>query len=365
MNFEITNQWSHTLHQKLLTWYDEQARDLPWRETHEPYAIWISEIMLQQTQVATVIPYFERWMERFPTVQALAEAPLDAVLKMWQGLGYYARARNLHKAAQLVVSDYDGQLPNTVEELLKIPGIGQYTAGAIASIAFGMRAPALDGNLKRVFARLTALEEPINRRPGEKALWAIAETLLPEERVGDWNQALMDLGAMICISRTPRCLLCPLLGHCKAQKRGWQTTIPVKISRRPRPHYTVTAGVIWDDKHEKILIAQRPTDKMLGGLWEFPGGKCEANESLHACLQRELQEELAIEVELGDKITTIEHGYTHFTITLHAFHCTHKRGEPQLLGVADFRWVQPAELDAFAWPKTDLQIIEALREEGV
>ncbi|MGB0385623.1 MAG: A/G-specific adenine glycosylase [Ardenticatenaceae bacterium] len=362
MIFEISPESKGALHERLLEWYDTQARDLPWRNSNDPYAIWMSEIMLQQTKVATVIPYFERWMARFPTVEALAAAPLDAVLKAWEGLGYYARARNLHRAAQLVVSDYDGQLPHTVKELLKLPGIGQYTAGAIASIAFGEPAPALDGNLKRVFARLTSLEEPINRRAGEKELWAIAEALLPEERVGEWNQALMDLGATICISRTPRCLLCPLRGLCDAQKKGLQSSIPIKIARRPRPHYTVTAGIIWDEAHERILIAQRPTDKMLGGLWEFPGGKCEPKESLHACLQRELREELAIEVEVGDLVTVIKHGYTHFTITLHAFHCTYRTGTPTALEVADFRWVTMAELDRFPWPKTDLQIIEALRK---
>ena len=159
------------LHRELLRWYDEQAREMPWRDHPDPYAVWVSEIMLQQTQVATVVPYFERWMVRFPTVQALAAAPPDEVLKQWQGLGYYARARNLHRAAQQVVSQHDGQLPRAVEALLDLPGIGRYTAGAIASIAFGQRAAALDGNLKRVFARLTALDEPINRSAGERALW--------------------------------------------------------------------------------------------------------------------------------------------------------------------------------------------------
>jgi A/G-specific adenine glycosylase len=361
MNFEISPELPATLHERVLAWYDSQARDLPWRNTDDPYKIWMSEIMLQQTQVATVIPYFERWMERFPTVEALAEAPLDAVLKAWEGLGYYARARNLHRAAQLVVSDYGGELPSTAKELLKLPGIGKYTSGAIASIAFGERVAALDGNLKRVFARLTALEEAINSSKGEKELWAIADALLPNERVGDWHQALMDLGATLCISRTPRCLLCPLLGLCEAQQAGLQSTIPYKKARKARPHYAVSAGIIWDEKGEQILIAQRPTNKMLGGLWEFPGGKCEKNESLSDCLKRELREELAIEVEVGDKLTVIEHGYSHFTITLHAFHCTHRAGTPTALEVADFRWVKQEELDQFAWAKTDLQIIKALR----
>jgi A/G-specific adenine glycosylase len=355
------DEWRSALHEALLRWYDAQARDLPWRATPAPYAVWVSEIMLQQTQVATVLPYYERWMAQFPTVEALAAAPLDAVLKAWQGLGYYARARNLHKAAQQVVAAHGGQLPDSVEALLKLPGIGRYTAGAIASIAFGRRAAALDGNLKRVFARLTALEEPINRPAGERALWAIAETLLPEQRVGDWNQALMDLGATVCISGTPRCLLCPLRGLCEAQRQGKQDEIPHKIARKPRPHYTVTAGVIWDGAREHLLIAQRPEDKMLGGLWEFPGGKCEPGESLAECLQRELREELAIEVEVGEELVVVEHGYTHFSITLHALHCTHIAGEPTPLGVAACRWVTLDDLDAFPWPRTDLQIIEALR----
>ncbi|MGH2544544.1 MAG: A/G-specific adenine glycosylase, partial [Ardenticatenaceae bacterium] len=325
--------------------------------------IWVSEVMLQQTQVATVVPYFERWMVRFPTVEALAAAPLSEVLKAWEGLGYYARARNLHRAARKVVEEYDGRLPDSVEKLLDLPGIGRYTAGAIASIAFGQRVPALDGNLKRLFARLTALEEPINAREGESKLWEIAGALLPKERIGDWHQALMDLGATICIAGAPRCLLCPVQQLCEARRRGLQESIPIKRARPPRPHYQVTAGVIWDQVHERILIAQRPEDKMLGGLWEFPGGKCDPGESLESCLQRELHEELGIEVSIGAPLTTVQHGYTHFTITLHAYHCTHIAGTPTPRGVADCRWITLNELDAFPWPRTDQQIIGALRNE--
>ncbi len=361
MDFDLPPGWRETLNQRLLEWYDVPARDLPWRGTPDPYAVWVSEIMLQQTQVATMTPYFERWMAQFPTVEALAAAPQEAVLKAWQGLGYYARARNLHRAAQVVVEEHGGQLPDTVEALLRLPGIGRYTAGAIASIAFGRRAAALDGNLKRVWARLVALEEPINSREGEALLWAVAEQMVPDERAGDWNQALMDLGATICIPRVPRCLLCPLRGLCRAQQQGRQDEIPHKLRRQPRPHYTVTAGVIWNAARDCLLITQRPQEKMLGGLWEFPGGKCQPGESLEACLQRELDEELGIAVEVGEKLTVVEHGYTHFSITLHAFHCTHTAGEPTPHGVADLRWVRVDELDAFPWPRTDLQIIAALR----
>lgn len=361
MKVPITAEWVEMLHTKLLAWYATQARDLPWRRTRDPYAVWISEIMLQQTQVERVKEYYERWMERFPTIEALAAASLDEVLKLWEGLGYYARARNIHRAAREVVAKHGGKLPETVEGLLELPGIGRYTAGAIASIAFGVPAAALDGNLKRVLARVTGLTLPINRPAGENALWEIAEALVPAERAGDWNQALMDLGATLCVPQSPRCLLCPLQGLCIAQIEGLQSDLPVRAARQPRPHYQVTAGLIWNASGE-LLIAQRPLDKMLGGLWEFPGGKCEAGETLDACLRRELREELGIEVEVGERLTVVQHGYTHFSITLHAFHCRHLAGEPQPFGVADCRWVRPTDLEAFAWPRTDRQIIAALEE---
>lgn len=362
-DFSVSPAWRETLHHDLLTWYDDQARTLPWRSDPTPYRVWISEMMLQQTQVTTVLPYFERWMTKFPTVIELAEASLETVLKRWEGLGYYARARNLHKAAQMVVNEFNGVLPDTVEELRKLPGIGAYTAGAIASIAFGRNAVALDGNLKRVFARLMAYETPINTPSAEKDLWAIAEVLLPDERAGDWNQALMDLGATICLPRNPRCLLCPLRDECRANQLGLVHELPRKNARAPRPHYTVVAGVIWNQAYDHLLIAQRPHDKMLGGLWEFPGGKVEAGETLEVALQRELQEELAIEVEVGNELTIVDHAYTHFSITLHAFHCTHTGGSPQSIGVADFRWCRPDELLELPYPKTDLQIIQALQAE--
>lgn len=359
-DFSVPSTWRDTLNHALLTWYDQQARDLPWRSDPAPYRVWMSEIMLQQTQVTTVLPYFARWMAQFPTITDLATAPLETVLKTWEGLGYYARARNLHKAAQVVVEEHNGIVPDTVEGLRALPGIGIYTAGAIASIAFGRKAAAVDGNLKRVFARLMAYETPINTPAAEKELWAIAETLLPDERAGDWNQGLMDLGATICLPRNPRCLLCPLRDECRANQLGLVHELPRKNARAPRPHYTVVAGVIWNQAHDRLLIAQRPHDKMLGGLWEFPGGKLETGETLEAGLQRELREELAIEVEVGEELTVVEHGYTHFSITLHALHCTHISGDPQPLGVADFRWLPPDELLALPYPRTDLQIIKAL-----
>ncbi|MDQ7028995.1 MAG: A/G-specific adenine glycosylase [Ardenticatenia bacterium] len=352
------------LQERLLTWYRGVARDLPWRRTRDPYAIWVSEVMLQQTQVARVVPFYERWMARFPTVMHLAKASLDDVLKLWEGLGYYARARKLHEAARLVVEEHGGQLPASAEALMALPGIGPYTAGAIASIAFGQRAVALDGNGRRVLARLLALDEPINTSRGEHLLREAADRLLPDaEEAGAWNQALMELGATICRPRAPRCERCPWHDECGARRQGRQHELPRRVPRRPRPHYQVAAGLIWNGQGE-LLIAKRPPGKMLGGLWEFPGGKCRPDETLEACLRRELHEELGIEVAVGTLAARVEHGYSHFSITLHAFHCRHIGGTPQALHVAEWRWVHPEALHRFAWSAADLKVIEHVLGTG-
>lgn len=343
----------------LLHWYDRAAADLPWRRTKDPYQVWLSEIMLQQTQVNTVIPYFERFLAAFPTVWALAEAPLDDVLKLWEGLGYYSRARNLHRAAQMVAFDLDGVFPQTVDGLQKIPGVGRYTAGAIASIAFNQAAPVLDGNVIRVFARLADLEADVTQSETRARLWQIAERLVPAERPGDYNQALMELGRTVCKPRNPLCGECPVQAHCRAFAQGTQDERPVKTARAATPHYDVAAGVIWNDEG-KLLIAQRPLDGLLGGLWEFPGGKQEVGETLSECLQRELEEELAIRVEVGDLFTVVRHGFTHFKITLHAFTCRYLGGPPQAIGVRDFAWVTPDALTQYSFGKADREVIAAL-----
>jgi A/G-specific adenine glycosylase len=345
--------------QPLLAWWDHDHADLPWRATRDPYAIWVAEIMLQQTQITTVIPYYERWLARFPTVQDLAAASLDEVLKLWEGLGYYSRARNLHAAARTVVNELDGQIPTTATGLMKLKGIGRYTAGAIASIAFDEPAPILDGNVIRVLSRLTDLPDDVTTTATKNKLWQLAETLVPTERPGDFNQALMELGQQICLPANPRCLLCPLSQFCLARERGTQLERPCRPPRKNTPHYEVVAGVIWNDTH--FLIAQRPLTGLLGGLWEFPGGKQEPGETLPQALQREIREELAIEIEVGDHLTSIKHAYTHFRITLHAFHAVHTGGTPQHLGVADHAWVTLADLDNYAFAVTDQKIIAALK----
>lgn len=348
----------------LLTWYDRVRAPLPWRLDPSPYRVWLSEIMLQQTQVETVILYFERFLAAYPSVAELAAAPLDDVLKRWEGLGYYARARNLHRAARQVVNDLGGRFPDTVEGLMNLPGIGRYTAGAIASIAFGRRAPLVDGNVIRVFARLMDFDADVTRSAAQAQIWRWAEDWLPADRPGDFNQALMELGRRVCTPKSPRCADCPLRPICRAAEHGTQAIRPVKKKAAPRPHYHVAAGVI-RRADGRLLIAQRPLDGMLGGLWEFPGGKQEAGETLEACLMRELREELDIGVIVGEQLVAVDHAFTHFSITLHAFECVYLDDgrDPRALEAHAWAWVSDDALDRYSFGKADREVIAALRDK--
>jgi A/G-specific adenine glycosylase len=356
---------------RLVDWHLDHQRALPWRNApagqRDPYTVWVSEIMLQQTRVETVVDYYLRWMARLPTLPALAAADLQTVLKLWEGLGYYARARNLHRAAQQVVEKYDGRLPNRRELLLRLPGIGEYTVGAILSLAFNQAEPILDGNVKRVLSRLADIDQPVDEPATRKELWRLARQIVeaaPPETAGVCNEAIMELGATVCVPENPRCLVCPLVHLCRAAANGTQLQRPVTIPRKATPHVDVAAGIIWQGEpfHSPLLIAQRPPDKMLGGLWEFPGGKLEATDAdLPACLRREIAEELGIDIEVGELFTTLRHAFTHFRMTLHAFHARHRSGEPQAIGCADWRWVALADLEHYPFPVTDRKIIQALR----
>ncbi len=318
--------------------------------------------MLQQTQVAAVKPYFSRWIEAFPHVGALAEADQEEVLKLWEGLGYYSRARNLHKAAIMVMRDFGGMMPNTLADLRKLPGVGAYTAGAIGSIAFGLDVPVVDGNVKRVLARVFEIDTAVNTPAGEKEIWALAETLVPAGQAGDYNQALMDLGATVCRPKNPMCLLCPVKDSCQAQAQGLQQQLPVKKKKKPVPHYDVAAAVI--THAGKILLAQRPQDKLLGGMWEFPGGKLEAGETMEVALAREIQEELAMEIAVGEHLITVGHAYTHFKITLAAYACTWLAGAPQAIECADWKWVTIAQLGDYPMGKVDRTIAAMLQSQA-
>ena len=315
---------------QLLAWFSRHARDLPWRRERTSYRVWVAEVMLQQTRAETVVPYYERFLSRFPTVEALAGAPLEDVLKVWEGLGYYARARNLHAAARQVVATRSGRLPDTFAGLVALPGVGRYIGGAVASIAFGRDVAAVDGNARRVLCRAFGIREDVTRSGVQRKLEALANDLIPPGRAGAFNEALMELGATVCTPRSPRCDHCPLAAAVTVRADG------------------------------RVLVAQRNIDDMLGGLWEFPGGKREEGETLAECLVREMREELDVEVGVGELLIVVEHAYTHFRITLHAFLCRLVAGEPRCLDCAAFRWATRAELEPLPMSVVDRKVAQAL-----
>jgi len=343
---------------KLLRWYREHGRDLPWRGGKSPYKTWVAEIMLQQTRVGTVIPYFERWMKSIPDIRALAMASEQEVLTLWEGLGYYSRARNIQRAARIVVEEYNGELPCNIHSLLLLPGIGRYTAGAIASIAFGLDEVTLDGNLRRVFSRLFDVREQSDSPAGEKILLSLAAEHMPHGCAGDYNQALMDLGALVCTPRDPQCDDCPLKGMCRAFALCIQAERPVLKPKPILPHHTVTAAVI--ERNGRYLLRRRPKTGLLGGLWEFPGGKVEAGESIEVALQREICEELGVEVRVGQYLGVYRHAYTHFRFTLHAIMCYLNGAEWHPLEAAELNWVAPSELSNYPMGKVDRLIARKL-----
>ncbi len=305
------------IQRNLLKWYKKNGRDLPWRRTKDLYAIWVSEIMLQQTQVATVIPYYQRFLKSFPTVHHLAKADLSRVLKVWEGLGYYSRARNLHRASRIVSNHFGGGIPSNLTDLLTLPGIGRYTAGAILSIAFNKPAPILDGNVKRVLSRLFAIAGNSVRGKTEALLWHLSESLLPKGHASSFNQGLMDLGAMICTPKEPRCPKCPLRDLCKGRASGKPERFPTKTIRKKIPHVVAVSAVIL--KNGKVLLRQRPPKGLLGGLWEFPNWKCESKSKLR--LRSDIKKEMGIDVEVKKVIGTFKQTFSHFKLSLRVYHC--------------------------------------------
>lgn len=347
------------LARRLLEWYRPRERDVPGRGESDPYRVWVAEVMAQQTRISTVRDYYGDFLERFPDPRSLAEAELDEVLKLWEGLGYYARARNLHRAAREVVEEYGGELPRDPAELRSLPGVGPYTAGAVASIAFGEPVPAVDANARRVLSRLHDLESP-----GRSGLEARARELLEAapDAAGELNQAVMDFGGEVCTPRDPSCGICPLSDACLALERGTVDRRPPATPRREIPHHDIAVGLVWRDG--RLLIARRPPEGLLGGLWEFPGGKVEDGESTEEAVRRELREEMAVEVEVRDLLDRVDHAYSHFRITLHAHHALLREGTPRAATATAWRWVEPSGLEDFAFPAANVRLIEALRSQG-
>lgn len=347
---------------RLLPWFRRNARDLPWRRRRTPYRVLVSELMLQQTRVETVIPYFRRFLRRFPSLRALAAADESAVLKAWEGLGYYARARNLHRLARYLVEQRGGRFPRAYEGWLALPGVGPYTAAALGSFALGLDLPLSDGNVRRVLARVFALDEARRERLDADCR-TLAAAVLPRGKAAAFNEALMDLGATICAPKRPACDVCPLRAVCRARAAGAPERWPRRRPKTPIPYLIVGAAVAVDARG-RVLIARRRSEGLLGGLWEFPGGKIEPGETMAQCIARELREEMGIEIEVGERLTVVRHAYSHFTIELHAHFARRVAGRPRALHCAAFAWVPVARLREYAFSRADLRIVEALEERA-
>lgn len=364
------------IHHGLIAWYRRHARDLPWRRTRDPYAIWLSEVMLQQTRVETVIPYYQRWLEAFPTVEALANASEDAVLKLWEGLGYYRRARNFHRAARVVATERAGRLPETAEQWQTLPGVGRYTASAVASIAFDEAVPVVDGNVKRVLARLDRIDAPIDDRETVALMWRRAASILLAGSAsepgtpGAFNQAMMELGARVCVPRRPSCLLCPVRASCDARSAGVQEALPVKGAKRVVPRADWVSA--WITRGGRILAGQRPPG-LLGGLWELPTTTVQPGETDGDALTRMVGEDLTAEVAdrgkadrgkeekaaAGQTIATIEHVFTHLRVTIRVAPVA-LAGKPVARRHVALKWVRRAELDALALPVAMRKLVRVI-----
>jgi A/G-specific adenine glycosylase len=347
----------------LLAWYAEHGRDLPWRRTRDPYAIWVSEVMLQQTRVETVLSYYLRFMDRYPSAEALAEAQLEEVLKVWEGLGYYARARNLHQAARIIVERFGGELPTTEQDLAALPGIGRYTADALGAFVYNRDSLALEGNLRRVLTRLFDLHLDPKRPEGERELRRLGMLLLPKGKASEFNQALMDLGALVCTPRSPTCDACPLVADCRAYQNDTQEQLPIRRPRRPLPLRRAVAAVI----HERsnLLLSRRPERGLLGGLWGFPGGFKEQGESNQAAIKRVIKEQLGLEIDVEQPMPPLAHSYTHFRAMLQPYVCQARSNGGHLKERGDVRWVKADDLESVPMGKLDRMLAIEIAQTGL
>lgn len=353
-----TNE-TKTFRKALIGWYKAHRRDLPWRNTDDPYRIWVSEVMLQQTQVATVVPYYRGFLQRFADLESLARAESQAVLKAWEGLGYYARARNLHRAAAIVLKERRGVVPNRWEEFRRLPGVGDYIAAAVLSLAFEKPYPVVDGNVKRVLARLLVMKHPVNKSSSAKIFRETAGTLLDQTQPGTFNQAMMELGAVVCKPRQPLCDECPVQKICRAYQSGQVLNYPAKVKKPPIPQYRIAVGVVF--KKGRVLITRRKPSGLLGGLWEFPGGKIQKGERPAAACIREIKEEVNLDIEVDSHLSRVKHAYTHFKIVMDVFCCSWVAGRVALNGPVEHRWISLQKLDDFPFPKANHKFFPELK----
>jgi len=354
--FEFSTAQKQQLRGQLLKWYSTHARDLPWRRSRDPYRVWISEIMLQQTQVATVGAYFDRFVRAFPNVQSLAAAEEADVLRLWEGLGYYRRARQLLAAARQLADAYGGRFPDEAVELQQLPGIGRYTAGAIASIAFNRRAPILEANTIRLLSRLVAFRGNPHTQAGQRPLWHVAEEILPQKRVAEFNQALMELGSLICTPSEPKCHACPLAAVCAAQAAGVQSEIPIA---KPRQVYTdLREAAVIVRKNGSVLVRQCAADERWAGLWDFPRFAVEADGPLFARTEiaAKVASQTGIKCSPGGLLKTMKHGVTRYRITLDCYQATYMSGRVRASQSAAVRWLPVRELPSLPLSTTGRKI---------
>ena len=347
----------------LLRWFRNHGRDLPWRKNYDPYQVWLSEIMLQQTQMERGVAYFKRWVKRYPDISSVALSSSYEILKYWEGLGYYARARNLHKAARMMQSEYGGRVPRDYAELLKVPGIGPYTASAIASIAYNVDIPVVDANVERVFARIFDIDKPLKNRAVHEEILESARLLLPQGKARDFNQALMDLGGILCTPRNPNCGNCPVAGQCTAYQGNFVDDRPVKKGGQQAIHIEMATGLLIKNYH--IFIQQRKDDDIWGGLWEFPGGRLKDEESPEEALLREYWEETRFAVEICRKVTTVTHFYTKYKVTLHCYLCRLPGDSilPDLYAAQKYHWVKKEHLRNYGFPAGHRKFIDYIQKD--
>jgi len=353
-------KWKQSFRRRLLTWYAKHARDLPWRKSRSPYRVWVSEVMLQQTQVEPVKPYFQRFMAAFPTVRKLANADEQEVLRLWEGLGYYRRARGLHQAAQQIVTEHGGRFPRDVATLQTLPGIGRYTAGAILSIAFDQRAPILEANTIRLFARLIGYRDDPTKSAGQRILWQTAEELLPRKEIANFNQALMELGSLVCKPSNPHCDACPVAANCVTYEADAQESIPHSAKKTKFTDVSEAAVVV--RKNGQVLLRKCAVGERWAGLWDFPRFAVESEGPLfvHDELVEKIRQQTGIEVQLGGLLKTIKHGVTRYRITLDCYEAEFATGSLPRATTKSLRWYSLPQLAKLPLSSTGRDIANLL-----
>ncbi len=338
----------------MISWYTKNKRVLSFRMTKDPYKIWLSEVMLQQTKVKTALPYYDNWIKKFPTLKSVSLSNLDSLLKLWEGLGYYRRCNNFYKATKLVVSDFNSKIPKEKSQFISLPGVGDYTASAVLSIAYNKPYPVLDGNVKRVLSRIIGIKRltkyNINR------INKFLNLVICKKRPGDFNQGLMEIGALICKPNNPVCIKCPINNFCYASKMKYPGAYPVKNKLKPRPHFNVVIAIIW--RKDKFYIQKRRTDQMLGGLWEFPGGVVNQGQDPELVLKQKVYEDCGVHAKIFKKVGFIDHAFSHFTIRLNGYFCTEKK---YFLDENESRkWILKKNINNYSFPKANHKLFKQL-----